>query len=219
MFLCTIASAVLPSDTHCTMIRGHSAPYTALTAAVHCRVVTPVSLILNCTPVSCLPAGTIDCQVSVLNTGTVGLASFTLASTGNTVTGCTPSTPVLPGQNSSAMCEVHKSVLQSDFDAREGTPSTSLSVDVTLTSATSTTGLTVTHNAPVTLSGLQLPVTRAMTVATSLDKSAVSAAGKCSIAGFCSQQHVTGTVQGHACHGNAVVCNTMGSNHHGSPIC
>lgn len=127
-----------------------------------------------------LPAGTIDCQVSVKNTGTVGLASFTLASTGNTVTGCTSSTAVLPGQNSTDTCTVHKPVNQTNFDAREASSSSSLSVVVNSITAASTTGVTVTDNSPVTFSGLQLAVNRSMTIATTLDKTEVSATGKCS---------------------------------------
>lgn len=134
----------------------------------------------NAAIVSCLPAGTIDCQVSIKNTGTVGLANFTLASTGNTVTGCTSSTTVLLGQNSTETCIVHKPVNQADFDAREATSSSSLSVVVDSVTAASTTGLTVTDNSPVTFSGLQLDFNRSMTIATTLDYTEVSATGKCS---------------------------------------
>jgi hypothetical protein len=122
-------------------------------------------------------AGTIDCQVSVLNTGTVGLSSFEVTSAGNTVTGCIQSAAVEPGQNASMSCVVHKAVQQTDFDDREATPSTSLSVTASISSAVSRTGQAVTST-PSTLSGLQLPVTRAMTVSTSLDMSEVDSTGE-----------------------------------------
>lgn len=132
-----------------------------------------------CCPCALLPAGNIVCQVSIQNTGTMGLASYTLGSTGNTLAaGCASTTPILPGQNSTAVCTVSKPVTQTDFDNREATPTTSLSVVLDSIAATSSTGLAVTKDASVTRSGLQLAVNRAMTVATSLGQTAVDATGK-----------------------------------------
>lgn len=109
----------------------------------------------------------------------MGLSTVTLGSSDNTVsfTNCPATGVIEPSQNASSTCTVHKSVTQAEFDAREAEGTSTLAVTVAVSSATSRTGLTVTH-APVTLSGLELPVTRDFTVTTSIDQTEVTAKGE-----------------------------------------
>lgn len=148
---------------HPARVETLGCPGTKQTSAIAACVIAPA-------------AGTIDCEVSVLNTGTVGLSSVAVASASNTITGCTQSTAVEPGHNATMSCVVHKAVQQTDFDDREATSSTSLSVTASTSSAVARTGQTVTST-PATLSGLQLPVNRGMTVSTSLEPAEVDGTG------------------------------------------
>lgn len=105
---------------------------------------------------------------------------MTLSSSDTSIffTSCGPISTLAPGVADSSSCTVRKAVLQSDFDAREagGAP---LGFTLDIAASSTVTDMTVTKDSPAaTKTGLELTVTRQMTITTSLDKTAVAATGE-----------------------------------------
>jgi hypothetical protein len=91
---------------------------------------------------------------------------------------CGPIITLTPGFTDTSSCSVHKTLLQQAFDDMEARGATlGFTLDIAATPAVA--GMTVTKDlSAATVSGLELPVTRQMTITTSLDKTAVAATGE-----------------------------------------
>lgn len=120
-------------------------------------------------------AGSINCTVSLQNTGSVRLTHVQVVGPENN---CSAIAVLQPGQNVSAGCVVRLSVNQTHFDAREadGSAATTLGMAVQAVAQSILTGASIAP-ASDTVSGLELPIVRSFSVNASLDKASVNVTG------------------------------------------
>lgn len=115
-------------------------------------------------------AGSITCSVTASNTGTVRLTNIHL--TGLLGPACATVAVLLPGENTT--CEVHKAVVQGDFDSQEAGSTTDLALPVTATGSSNVTQPALVIPSPATtFAGLQLAINRSLEVTASLSKDTV----------------------------------------------
>lgn len=112
------------------------------------------------------------------NTGTIRLSGVALTAPGNT---CSRGSVLAPTEMYT--CVVKKTVTRQQFDDREAAdadPATELSLSVTAagTPPANTAVLVVKPAAASVFQGIQLPIDRKMTVATSVSKATITAKGK-----------------------------------------
>jgi hypothetical protein len=122
-------------------------------------------------------AGSITCNMTAHNSGTVSLTDVILTRPGGP---CATIATLAPGSDGPT-CELTLAVMQLDFDTQEASTSSTLGMDViaTGTSNVATSPLTV-ANPAAQFTGLRLQMNRALTATSSVSRTEVDAVGEAS---------------------------------------